>query len=108
VKVAAFARAGKRCERCGFLLKPGNVIYNHRHPDYLGGLPTLDNCEVLCVGCDKGQTYNVDIPKIAKARRIRKREAGIRKPRSIRGWKKFDGTRVFAPADRRLKPDDGG
>jgi NAD-dependent SIR2 family protein deacetylase len=32
VKVAAFARAGKRCERCGFLLKPGNVIYNHRHP----------------------------------------------------------------------------
>lgn len=100
IKVAAFERAKKRCERCGAMLIAGKLRYNHRIPDALGGQPTLDNCEVLCLGCDSEQTYKTDIPAIAKSRRIRKREAGIRKPRTITRWRRFDKTIVEASRER--------
>ncbi len=104
VKVAAFERANKRCERCTSLLVPGKFRYNHRNPDALGGQPTLDNCEVLCLGCDGPQTYKIDIPKIAKSKRVRRREAGIRKrsrfpgSRDSRLKKKVDGSVVLRDA----------
>jgi 5-methylcytosine-specific restriction endonuclease McrA len=94
VRIAAYERCGGKCEQCGSLLKPGAFIYNHRIADYLGGEPSLDNCEVLCRSCDLARTFGEggDIKKIAKTRRIRKREAGIRKPRKITAWKLFDGS----------------
>jgi hypothetical protein len=92
VRMDAWARAGGRCESCGCLLKPGGFRYNHRIADYLGGEPTLENCELLCIGCDLARTFGSDIPKIAKTRRIRKREAGIRRPRRITAWRLFDGS----------------
>lgn len=100
VRVAAFERAKGRCERCGGLLIAGKLRYNHRIPDALGGEPTLQNCEVLCLACDGVQTYKTDIPLIAKSKRIRKRRAGIRKPRTITRWRKMDGTPVYASRDR--------
>lgn len=100
VKVAAFERANKRCERCTSILIAGKIRYNHRIPDALGGEPTLQNCEVLCLSCDSVQTYTKDIPAIAKSKRIRKREAGVRKDRTIRAWRKFDGTAVYASRER--------
>lgn len=100
IKVAAYERSKGRCERCTAFLVAGKFRYNHRIPDAIGGEPTLDNCEVLCLACDAPQTYEIDIPRIAKTRRIRKREAGVKKPRSLRQWRKFDGTRVFAPRER--------
>src|SRR5258705_8837793 len=99
-RVAAMERAKKRCERCPALLIPGKFRYNHRIPDALGGQPTLDNCEVLCLACDSVQTYTKDIPAIAKSKRIRRREAGVRKPRTIRAWRKFNGAAVFADRER--------
>lgn len=100
VKVTAFERSKGRCERCGAILVTGKFRYNHRIPDALGGEPTLDNCEVLCLACDTPQTYGKDIPAIAKSRRIRKRAACVKKPRTIRAWRKFDGTIVYASRQR--------
>lgn len=100
VKVAAFRRANRHCERCPALLMPGKFRYNHRIPDALGGEPTLENCEVLCLGCDTPQTYEIDIPKIAKVKRIQNREAGVQKPRTITSWRRFNGDRVQAPRNR--------
>lgn len=100
VRVAAFERAGKKCERCKALLIAGKFRYNHRIPDALGGQPTLDNCEVLCLGCDSTQTYTIDIPKIAHSKRVRRREAGDKKPRTITTWRKFNGDVVHAPRQR--------
>ena len=60
----------------------------------------VDNCEVLCLACDKKQTYTIDLPRIAKSKRIAKRHAGIRKPRTITRWRRFDGTIVTAPRER--------
>src|SRR5262245_14659632 len=91
----AFARAAGRCERCATWLL-GRVRYNHRIPCALGGAGDADNVEVLCLACDAAQTYGKDIPAIAKCRRIRQREAGIKKPRTITAWRRFDGSIVRA------------
>lgn len=82
VKVAAFERCKGRCEgECGGTrLYPGKFRYNHRIPDAQGGEPTLENCECLCLACDRKVTYEVDIPTIAKTKRIRARHLGAREP----------------------------
>jgi 5-methylcytosine-specific restriction protein A len=98
IKAAAYYRADKRCERCGCFLK--RPQYNHRIPDAMGGEPTLENCEVLCAGCHGEQTCKTDVPMIAKSKRIRAREAGVRKPRSIVSWRKFSGEIVRRPRER--------
>lgn len=85
VRIAAFQRAKGHCERCPTLLMPGKFRYNHRIPDALGGEPTLENCEVLCLGCDTTQTYEKDIPAIAKSKRIQRRGAGIKKRSTFAG-----------------------
>lgn len=100
VKLAAWERADGHCERCTAKLYPGKYRYNHRIPDALGGQPTLDNCEVLCIACDHPQTYQKDIPAIAKSKRVRQRNAGIRKPRTITGWRRFNGQPVYAERER--------
>lgn len=83
VKVEAFKRAGKRCEQCTAPLFPGNIEYDHRLPDQLGGSATLDNCVVLCRACHRIKTGKSDVPAIAKAKR-REREAINARPPSKR------------------------
>lgn len=79
VKEAAFKRAAGKCENCSAPLTIGRFRYDHTIPDDLGGEPVLENCKVLCTGCDNEKTYKRDIPTIAKGRRIRRREMGIKK-----------------------------
>ena len=100
VKLQAFDNCGGLCVRCTARLYPGKYRYNHRIPDAIGGEPTLDNCEVLCLNCDTPQTYAIDIPRIAKAKRIRKKHHGIKKPRTIMSWRRFNGDIVRAPRGR--------
>ncbi len=101
-KLAAWERCSGRCEvpKCNAKLRPGRFRYDHRNPDYFGGEPTLENCQVICDACDGKKTYTKDIPAIAKSKRIRKREAGIRPDRTIRAWRKMDGTPVYASKQR--------
>jgi 5-methylcytosine-specific restriction protein A len=97
VRAEAFRRSGGRCETCGFLLRVGHFDFDHRIANGLGGLPTLDNCVVCCRGCHGTKTYTSDIPAIARAKRRVMKAAGIRtKRRTIRAWRKFDGTIVRA------------
>ena len=92
----AAARANGRCENpsCGARLALGDFHYDHIVPDALGGDPTLDNCQVLCRACHKEKTGKADIPRIAKTKRISDREKGIRRPRTITRWRRFDGSVV--------------
>ena len=81
VKVAAFARANGSCEGCGARLTVGKYAYDHDTPDGLGGLPTLQNCRVLCTGpgsCHSEKTRLVDVPTIAKAKRSEARHLGAK------------------------------
>lgn len=56
VKIAAFDRAKGNCEICGLRLTVGKFRYDHKLPDALGGEPTLENCVVQCIACDKPKT----------------------------------------------------
>ena len=97
IKVAAFERANGHCQECTRKLYTGDIHYDHVIPDANGGTAQLDNCQVLCRSCHNGKTYERDIPAIAKGKRIRRRNIGIRRPRSFRGWRRFSGEIVFAP-----------
>lgn len=46
------------------------------------------------------KTAQKDIPEMAKADRIKGRAAGMRKPRTIRAWRRFNGEIVNAPRER--------
>lgn len=75
VKAAAFKRASGHCEICTAELRPGRFRYDHRIPDILGGEPTLGNCVVQCLACDKPKTA-ADAARKAKADRVRDRSSG--------------------------------
>ena len=78
VKSAAWARCGGRCEKCTAKLFPGKYAYDHDLPDQMGGLPTLENCRVLCDNCHDEKTFSVDIPTIRKSDRQRDRHIGAK------------------------------
>jgi 5-methylcytosine-specific restriction protein A len=99
IKLAAFERSGGHCEKCTAPLCPGKFRHDHRIPDWMGGEPTLENCWLLCDACDRTKTSQ-DQRNIAKSRRIRKRHAGIRRDRSIRGWRNYAGEPVSKPRQR--------
>jgi 5-methylcytosine-specific restriction enzyme A len=84
VRRAALDRANGQCEgslddgeRCPCRLDRGKFHFDHDIPDWMGGEPTIDNCVVLCIPCHHDKTAGVDIPAIAKAKRIQDRERGI-------------------------------
>lgn len=93
VKLAAFERANGTCE-CTRKLYPGDIEYDHRIPCDLGGDNSLDNCVPRCKSCHREKTRQ-DMRAIAKSRRIRKRQAGIKRRGKIRAWRRFDGTPVY-------------
>lgn len=86
VRVAAFERANGHCEKCTARLHVGKFHYDHRIPDALDGEPTLENCVVLCVNCHGVKTRGEDVPRIAKAKRQRRKHIGATRPK--RPWPK--------------------
>lgn len=103
VMIAAWDRADGCCEECntGIKLLPGDIFYDHRIPDAMGGEPTLDNCQVLCRSHHDAKTFKEDVPRIAKTKRLKRRAAGIKKPsrfpgaRNSRFKKKISGEVVL-------------
>ena len=83
VKAEAFERAKGRCQGCTAKLFVGKIHYDHRIPDAMGGEPTLENCDVLCTSCHSEKTTRLDVPAIAKVKRIRAAHIGARKPRGF-------------------------
>jgi 5-methylcytosine-specific restriction endonuclease McrA len=107
VRRDAFARCNGQCEgtpygseRCPVKLTIGKYHYDHVIPDGLGGDPTLENCAVLCTACHKDKTTTKDVPAIAKTKRIQDRQKGIKKPRTMRTWRRFNGEIVHADRER--------
>ena len=100
-KAQAFERSAGRCEaiwdgeRCGLKLQVGHITYDHVLADWLGGEPTLENCQVICDACDARKTPG-DQSRIAKAKRQRDAHTGAKKARQpFRGWRRFNGDPVW-------------
>lgn len=99
VKLEAWNRAGGRCEKCTTKLYGHQTEYHHDKECTFGGDATIANCIVLCRACHSNITRG-RAKDISKSNRIRNRNIGIKRPRTIRAWRKFDGTPVFAPRAR--------
>jgi 5-methylcytosine-specific restriction protein A len=97
VKLRIHAKAEGRCAKCGLEANPGQ--YDHTISLIIGGKNSESNIQLLCVPCHKGKT-RLDVKLKAKVARVRMRHAGIKKPRTIRSWRKFNGTQVFAGRER--------
>ena len=76
-KLAAWERSGGHCDECRQKII-GRAEYDHVLPDWLGGEITIDNCAVLCAKCHRLKTSTVDVPRIAKTKRIKAKSAGIK------------------------------
>lgn len=97
VKLRVHAKAEGRCAKCGLEAVSGQ--YDHAISLILGGSNRESNIQLLCVPCHKAKT-KLDVKLKAKVARVRKRHIGIKKPRTIRSWRKFNGEIVHAGRDR--------
>jgi 5-methylcytosine-specific restriction enzyme A len=98
-KRRAWLRSGGQCEACTAKLSEGNVEYHHIKEDTFEGAATLENCSVLCRSCHRTVT-NARAAVIAKSNRVRDRARGIKKPRTITAWRRFNRSIVHAPRKR--------
>jgi 5-methylcytosine-specific restriction endonuclease McrA len=95
VRLRIWQRGIGHCEECGRKIMGGETWeIDHRVALALGGKHRERNLRVLCTWCHRTKTA-IEQAKKAKADRAAKRHAGIKKPRSIRGWRKFNGERVW-------------
>lgn len=72
---------------------------DHITPLILGGQHRESNLRLVCNECHKVKTA-FDVKLKAKVARVRKRHLGLKKPRTITRWRKFDGTAVYAERER--------
>ena len=99
-KTEAFRLANGRCRHCLVKLSVGNVRYDHHVAAKLGGDNSLSNCQVLCRNCHDQKTAKVDVPAIAKTKRVHRKNigAGSGRKQKVGGWlstkfrRKVDGT----------------
>jgi 5-methylcytosine-specific restriction protein A len=97
VKLRVYHKAEGHCAKCGLHWLSGQ--YDHVIPLILGGENRESNLQFLCVPCHKAKT-KLDVKLKAKVARVRQRHVGIKKPRTIRVWRKFNGEIVHAGKDR--------
>lgn len=101
VKVRIYLECEGRCKKCTRFIDGAALVaeYDHVVPIILGGENRETNLQLLCNECHSAKT-KLDVKLKAKVSRVRKRHLGIKKPRTIRAWRKFNGEVVYASRDR--------
>ena len=99
-KIAAFNRAGGKCEVCFTTIHSG-AEYDHIIEEYLTHDNRLENCKVLCAKCHGVKTQK-SRPEVDKTRRILKKRANVKQ----RGWRRPDGVKYDWKQGRYRKDDD--
>lgn len=99
-RVKVFDAAKGRCHLCDTKIAVGERWeVEHCKPLWLGGIDGPENMAPAHYLCHRAKTASERTIK-AKGDRVRQKHLGLRKPRSIRGWRKFDGTPVHATRTR--------
>lgn len=100
VRSRLFEKHEGRCALCSRDLRPGQWQADHVIPLILGGLHGEINLQPLCTTpCHKAKSAR-DVKIKAKVARVQKKHRGLKKPRTIRAWRRFDGSPVYAERDR--------
>lgn len=93
-------KAAGRCVKCTREIGPALPgECDHIIPLILGGEHRESNFQWLCKPCH-AEKSRLDVKLKAKVARIRKRDCGVRKPRAITRWRRFNGSIVEAGRDR--------
>jgi 5-methylcytosine-specific restriction protein A len=100
VRLRIWDRHGGRCHITGLKIQTGQA-WDCDHIIALcnGGEHRESNLAPALKEPHKAKTAD-DVKIKAKVDRIRKREAGIRKPRTITGWRRFNQAKVYAERER--------
>lgn len=93
-------RASGCCQKCmRAIVGTLRAEFDHAIPLIIGGEHRESNLQLLCHECHGAKTA-LDVKLKAKIARVRKRHLGIKKPRTIRAWRRFDGSPVYADRER--------
>ena len=102
---ALFLAQDGRCPLCNQKLQtkghsPIEFTDEHMRPRWAGGPESLDNRALVCRPCAKQKTA-AEAPVRAKGLRVRDKQIGAQKSKQpFKGWRKFDGTPVYAKDKR--------
>lgn len=88
---------GGNCAVCTRPAIPSEL--DHITPLILGGEHRETNLQLLCKPCHKAKT-KLDVKLKAKVSRVRSKHIGLKKPRTMTRWRKFNGEVVSAPRTR--------
>jgi 5-methylcytosine-specific restriction endonuclease McrA len=100
VKVRTFDRYGGKCAVCTLAIRGSlQPTYDHVVALINGGRHCESNLQLLCVPCHAVKTRS-DVSEKSRVYRKRLKAQGQKKPRTIRSWRKFDGTVVHATRER--------
>jgi 5-methylcytosine-specific restriction protein A len=101
VRLRVFYRDNGTCQcGCGRLIHAGERWQtDHTLAIINGGENRETNLRTLLVKCHKTKT-KADMAQKSKDYHVRAKHNGIKKPRTIRSWRKFNGTIVHAERER--------
>lgn len=101
VKVRVFARHEGYCHWTGKKIMPGDT-WDTDHVIALinGGENRESNLAPILRGKAHKEKTARDVAIKSKTARVRKRHLGLKKPRTITRWRRFDGSVVEAPRER--------
>lgn len=100
VRLRIWERHGGKCHITGLKIQYGQAWdLEHVIPLSHGGQHRESNLAPALKEPHKAKTKN-DVRLKAKIDRIRKREAGIKKDRTITGWRRFNGQPRYAGRER--------
>jgi 5-methylcytosine-specific restriction endonuclease McrA len=101
VKARIYLLAEGHCKHCTRFIDGSALTaeYDHVIPIILGGENRETNLQLLCEPCHAAKT-KIDVKLKSKVARVRKAHLGIKKPRAIRSWRRFDGSIVHAARER--------
>ncbi|WP_051677266.1 HNH endonuclease [Bradyrhizobium sp. URHD0069] len=92
VKVRVFDKCGGRCADCGLsIVGKLRPAYDHTIALVNAGEHRESNLQLLCVPCHAVKT-RADVAEKSVTARKRAKHLGIKKPRTITRWRRFDGS----------------
>ena len=92
VKVRVFDRAGGKCAECTLpIVGKLRPAYDHIQALINGGKHAESNLQLLCVPCHAVKT-KADVAEKSITARKRTKHLGIKKPRTMTRWRRFDGS----------------
>jgi 5-methylcytosine-specific restriction protein A len=100
VKVRVFDRSGGKCAECTLPIQ-GKLrpAYDHIQAIINGGQHREANLQLLCVPCHAVKT-KADVAEKSVTARVRAKHLGLKKPRTMTRWRRFDGSIREAGRDR--------